>query len=98
MPRVKKLDVPVPKVAQQRCSRCGRTKSADQFHRDRLMLSGLRSMCKDCANERDREHYKPENKKRKRTSAMRRVERERAAERAGKTYAPRDIPTVEPGG
>jgi hypothetical protein len=97
MPRLKPLDVREPTVSQQRCSKCGRTKSADEFHRDRLMLSGLRSMCKDCANERDRAHYKLVGKPR--TSGQRRAERARAAARQGKDYRPRasdNITAVEP--
>jgi hypothetical protein len=34
----------------QRCSKCGLSKSADQFTRDRQKSDGLRSSCRECNN------------------------------------------------
>jgi hypothetical protein len=38
-----------------RCTRCGETKPADDFHRNRHTLSGRSSWCKACAVARTRQ-------------------------------------------
>jgi Zn ribbon nucleic-acid-binding protein len=41
-------------VELRKCIKCGRELPLDQFYKDKRMISGLKSVCKECTNEYNR--------------------------------------------
>lgn len=58
--RLLALNVSGPSVTEQRCPKCGITKSADQFYKAATNKSGLSGRCKDCSAE-DQKRWRREN-------------------------------------
>lgn len=48
----------------KKCPRCGKLKPAAAFGADASKKSGLRSWCKECCKQYDRDNYDPEKRKR----------------------------------
>lgn len=48
--------VPEPTVDSKKCARCGETKPAREFSRNRYVRTGLASNCKPCAADYAREY------------------------------------------
>ena len=45
------------------CTKCGETKSLDDFHRDKTKAGGRKSNCKECERERKRRFYEENREK-----------------------------------
>jgi hypothetical protein len=66
-----------PPVTEKRCRRCGETKPASDFYREKRASDGLKTECKECHKRTTMESRDPEKKRAANREYMRRWRREK---------------------
>ena len=54
-----------------KCTKCGKTKQSDRFHKDKNRKSGFAAWCKDCLSAHKRERLRSDPEYRARRNAIR---------------------------